>query len=322
MFLVKYTGLPAETPPERKGGGFFGNWFKQEPAKPAKPAEPEEVQKPISKQAKEDQKELNKEKAIKVSTKFLTNDSIVGIVALGTPIPGDILEIKIPSSTAYVYSRGSFLACTSNVEITATVDLSLNKMFTDEGIVLGLAETGDTEGSIWLSAYGLFEEHVLQPEDGMLINNGIFLACKKEISDNASVALLGNSLTSTFLGGGGFAMRFENNTVNEEYTIYTQSRNIDSLIAYIDSRLQGNTTVVHNSSHSTSQSISQSSPSQPSQPAADEGNEDNGADEGGGVDGGGTRNKTKKSRGSKVKKCKRVQKTKNNLKAKDIQKND
>lgn len=191
--------------------------------------------------------------------------------------------------------------------------------------MLGLAETGDTEGSIWLSAYGLFEEHVLQPEDGMLINNGIFLACEKEISDNASVALLGNSLTSTFLGGGGFAMRFENNTVNEEYTIYTQSRNIDSLIAYINSRLQGsgNTTVVHNSSHPTSQTTPQSSPSQPSQPAADEGNEgneDNGADEGGGVDRGGTRNKIKKPRGSKVKKCKRVQKTKNNLKAKDIQK--
>ena len=156
-----------------------------------------------------------------------------GVLALGIAIPGDVLQVALKPGETYTMSRGSYLASTPNVRVSAKLNLiGLIPVGQDEGFVLPTAECAPDQGPgfVWMSAYGTFEEHSLAAGEEMLVDNGLFLACRKDVT--YSLAMMGGGVLSSFFGGEGFGMKFTG-----PCKLYTQSKNMDDFVEYLALRM-------------------------------------------------------------------------------------
>ena len=163
--------------------------------------------------------------------KFQGNGSH-GKIAIGSSLINSVICIKIEKDETYRLSRNSFLACTENIEIgTTIIGKGILGIGQSEGFIFPTAkvksnddkEDDDEEnnfGYIWLSAYGGLEKISVEKDKTLIINNGMFLACKNEIE--YEIDMFGKSIISSI--GEGFGMSF-----NGECDIYIQTKNINEL---------------------------------------------------------------------------------------------
>jgi uncharacterized protein (AIM24 family) len=150
-----------------------------------------------------------------------------GIVVVGTSFINSIICIKVEANKPLRFSRGSFLASTTNIKIDLTTQMKgILGIGQEEGFFLPIAVcTFGNYGYVWLSAYGSFKE-IDMSESGyeITIDNGMFLACDN--SKQYEIVLMGNGLFSSFFGGEGFGMRFTSGT-----PLYIQTKNSNELLA-------------------------------------------------------------------------------------------
>lgn len=147
-------------------------------------------------------------------------------VTFSSTIPGSVMPLKIKPGQEILINRGSFIACSPNVNISGKLNwrgfLGIGQ---DEGGVLPkLTLTGKQEGIVWLGAFGHFQKHELKKDQSLLVDNGLFLASiASENKDEPIYTLenLGKSIVSTALGGEGIGMNFGGPRI-----VYTQSHDL------------------------------------------------------------------------------------------------
>tara|TARA_B000000437_G_scaffold219340_1_gene200951 strand:+ start:586 stop:1551 length:966 start_codon:yes stop_codon:yes gene_type:complete len=146
-----------------------------------------------------------------------------GSIALGIDIPGDILCLDLEPNAEWIISRGSFLCAYDNISIESkyTNASGIIGIGTSEGFILPLIKNNDNNYSkVWLGCYGTFEKITLNNDENIIIDNNSFLASK--IDMEYTIESFGKDLTSTFLGGEVFGMKFKGPGI-----IYIQSKNIN-----------------------------------------------------------------------------------------------
>ena len=154
-----------------------------------------------------------------------------GTIAVGTDLPGDIIDISISPNEEWYISRGSYLCSTLNILIEATVKTQgfFGLIGSSEGGVLPTIKTTDgNAGKFWLGAYGSFEKIVLNSGKEIIVDNGYFLAAEKKM--DYTIVNMGKTLTSAFFGGEGFGMKFVG-----PGTLYIQSKNISNFAVTLSS---------------------------------------------------------------------------------------
>jgi uncharacterized protein (TIGR00266 family) len=154
-----------------------------------------------------------------------------GTIAVGTDVPGDIIDIPINSNEEWYISRGSYLCSTLNIVIEGTVKTQglFGLIGSSEGAVLPIIKTTDgNSGKFWLGAYGSFEKIVLNSGQDIVVDNGYFLAAEKKM--DYTIVNMGKTLTSAFFGGEGFGMKFVG-----PGTLYIQSKNISNFAVTLSS---------------------------------------------------------------------------------------
>ena len=154
-----------------------------------------------------------------------------GTIAVGTDVPGDIIDIPINANEEWYISRGSYLCSTLNIVIEGTVKTQglFGLIGSSEGAVLPIIKTTDgNSGKFWLGAYGSFEKIVLNSGQDIVVDNGYFLAAEKKM--DYTIVNMGKTLTSAFFGGEGFGMKFVG-----PGTLYIQSKNISNFAVTLSS---------------------------------------------------------------------------------------
>ncbi len=150
-----------------------------------------------------------------------------GKVAFGSPLPGDIIKIYLAPREAIIVSRGSFLCCTADLEVTATTRLKgILGVGQEEGFVLPVVQAGDAGGTVWLCAYGTFKRIDLATNEKIVLDNGAFLACP--VTLHYQIVQLGKTMFSSLAGGEGLGMEFVGPAA-----LYMQSKNVNEFLGYI-----------------------------------------------------------------------------------------
>jgi len=131
-----------------------------------------------------------------------------GFLLIGTNYTDNIVHLKIKNGQVIRFSRGSFLACTTNIFIDYTTQMKgIFGIGQNEGFILPTATCKDGKfGHLWLTNYGSIEKIKLNENDTLLINNGRFLACDN--NTQYTVELLDNNVLFSLFGGSGFGMKF------------------------------------------------------------------------------------------------------------------
>lgn len=155
-----------------------------------------------------------------------------GKAAFGSPLPGDIIRIDLSPRETIIISRGSFLCCTADLEVTATTRLKgIVGVGQEEGFVLPVVQAGDVGGAVWLCAYGTFKRIDLAADEKIVLDNGTFLACP--VALQYKIVRLGKTLFSSLAGGEGFGMEFTGPAA-----LYMQSKNVNEFMGYIGAHSQ------------------------------------------------------------------------------------
>ncbi len=156
-------------------------------------------------------------------THFTGLNSTPQKITLSLPANGDIVHLRLRSGEEWKLSKFVFLASTSNVEISAT--LNIRGLVSEEGIALTTIKAINGDADIWLSAYGHVEKHELKDYDDILIKPGNFLAapisCSHTVEKN-------NSIIGALSGSDLFAIKFKGPCV-----VYTHSGNVQSFITLL-----------------------------------------------------------------------------------------
>ena len=146
-----------------------------------------------------------------------------GEIAFGSDIPGDIIRVDLKAGEEYIISRGSFLCCTDNLEISATTRIrGILSVGQEEGFVLPVIRAKETAGSVWLCAYGTFKEINLVNEE-IILDNGTFLACPSSLS--YTLTSLGRGPLAFVFGGESLGMKFVGSG-----RLIVQSKNLNAFI--------------------------------------------------------------------------------------------
>lgn len=157
--------------------------------------------------------------------KFTGSDSGKPVkVHFGAAAPGDIIKIIVKPNESYTLSSGTFIASSSNLNITAK--LNLRGIISGEGIGLTLVKNKSTrDGYIFIGCFGKASELKVKPGSEVLIDNGAYLASKNVSGEKAYTLTKLKGIKSFFLSGEGILMKFKN-TSNEDMIIYVQTRNL------------------------------------------------------------------------------------------------
>lgn len=150
-------------------------------------------------------------------------------VSFSSSIPGSVMHLKIKPGQELQINRGSFIACSPNVDISGKLNWrGFFDIGQEEGGVLPkLTCRGKQEGHVWLGAFGHFKKHELKKGQSLLVDNGLFLASiASENKDEPIYTLenLGKSIFSTAFGNESIGMNFTGPRI-----VYTQSHNLSNM---------------------------------------------------------------------------------------------
>ena len=151
-----------------------------------------------------------------------------GSIGLSTSLSGTIIKIKLNAEEEYYTSRNTFLCGTDNITISSKfIAKNIFGIGTSEGFILPLIKSNNTNGEVWLSAYGAIKEIDLKPGETIIVDNGSFLAAPNDL--DYTLESLGKGITGTLLGGEGFGMRFVGSGTKSK-KLYIQTKNYNHFI--------------------------------------------------------------------------------------------
>lgn len=151
-----------------------------------------------------------------------------GSIGLSTSLSGTIIKIKLNAEEEYYTSRNTFLCGTDNITISSKfIAKNFFGIGTSEGFILPLIKSNNTNGEVWLSAYGAIKEIDLKPGETIIVDNGSFLAAPNDL--DYTLESLGKGVTGTLLGGEGFGMRFVGSGTKSK-KLYIQTKNYNHFI--------------------------------------------------------------------------------------------
>jgi uncharacterized protein (AIM24 family) len=167
----------------------------------------------------------------------------VGVVALASPLPGEMTEITIHPGEKFLVNRSAFVCCDPWVRVSAAfLGIGLLGVGQDEGFIVPTVEVpeGREPGRVWIASFGSHTEHTLtkaQMDKKMTIrvDNGAWLMSDSRWSVVAASqkGTISNRFFRSVFSGEGMVMRFpsdrkEDNT-KDGIRVWTQSRNISDL---------------------------------------------------------------------------------------------
>ena len=160
-----------------------------------------------------------------------------GTIAFASSWPGDAFCIELKPGETWKLSRGAFLASSPNITVSGKLNWrGIFEVGQDEGFILPKVTCdpkSTTNGFVFVAGYGGVEKHEIDGGDTLMINNGLFMAAPEDI--DYKIEKLGKSYVSSLFGGEGLGMAFTG-----PCTVYTQSRNLNDLVAEIGNRLPQN----------------------------------------------------------------------------------
>lgn len=163
-----------------------------------------------------------------------TDDSKNAVLALSTPLPGDIIALPIKAGETWLLSAGSFLAASSNVKVSGALKFKgIISWGNDEGMFRTKVTAEEHDGVVFVESYGHIEKHELKANQELKVNNEGFLACLDGIDYQTVRA--GKSLLGSWLSSEGLVMNFKG-----PCTIYTQSKGVKQLGDVLASALKLN----------------------------------------------------------------------------------
>lgn len=147
-------------------------------------------------------------------------------IHFGGASPGDITRIVIKPNESFTLSSGSFVAGSSNLNISAR--LNVRGIFSGEGIGLTLIKNKSSKnGHVYIGCFGKASQLKVKTGSEVLLDNGAYLASKNINGEKAYTLTKLKGIKSFFLSGEGILMKFKN-TSNEDMIVYTQSRNLNN----------------------------------------------------------------------------------------------
>jgi uncharacterized protein (TIGR00266 family) len=154
---------------------------------------------------------------------FVAGDKKNAVLALSTPLPGDIIALPLKEGEGWTLSSGSFLAATPNVEVSGMFKFNgFISWGNDENMFRTKVKAKDGDGVVWVETYGHIEKHVLKAGEGLKVDNEGFVACKQDV--DYKLVRAGKSLIGSFFSKEGLVMHFQGPA-----TIYTQSKGVKGL---------------------------------------------------------------------------------------------
>jgi len=140
--------------------------------------------------------------------------------------PGNIGCFYIPNGKSFNLVDYSYICSTINLEISTNIRFG--------GVIMGyglafvnVKTTDNKDGLVWISSFGDVIEKIIEPGDGIKIDNGVLLGFESHIKMNTKII---GGITSTLFSGEGLVTEIKN-TDSSPMKIYLQSR---SKIGYID----------------------------------------------------------------------------------------
>ena len=170
--------------------------------------------------------------------KFTGSDSGKPVkVHFGSAAPGDIIKIVVKPNESYTLSSGTFIASSSNLDISAR--LNIRGIMSGEGLGLTLVKNKSAnDGYIFVGCFGKASELKVKSGSEVLLDNGAYLASKNVSGEKAYTLTKLKGIKSFFLSGEGILMKFKNKS-NEDIIIYTQSRNLHNFAGVLRPYLPG-----------------------------------------------------------------------------------
>lgn len=166
-----------------------------------------------------------------------TNSTKNGILAISQTFPGNIVELDVSGKDGLILNYGSFLACTSNVDIIARNNFRFSELFnigSQETLIFPkAARIPSTVGphKVWAQGFGDIQKVVLEEGETLNVDNERFFACDDDGSDLYTVKPSGG-LKSFFFSQIGFVMEFRG-----PRTVYVQSKGIMTYLSELRSKL-------------------------------------------------------------------------------------
>lgn len=102
-------------------------------------------------------------------------------ITLSPLLQGSIIQVNVRKGERWRFADHSFLACTPNLVISGNLNVFSNfrLMFVGQDVVYTTVEASDSDGIVWVSAYGAAVKHELTlgvaDSVPLFINNGCFL---------------------------------------------------------------------------------------------------------------------------------------------------
>ncbi len=150
-------------------------------------------------------------------------DANGAVLALSTPLPGDIIALPIKAGETWTLSAGSFLAASSNIKVSGAFKFKgILSWGNDEGMFRTTVTAEDTNGVVFVESYGHIEKHVLKAGQTLKVDNEGFLACMK--GTDYTLAKAGKSIIGSWFSSEGLVMTFQGPCI-----LYTQSKGIKQL---------------------------------------------------------------------------------------------
>jgi len=152
-----------------------------------------------------------------------------GLLSIFSIFPGNIKEITILPNEKWCLHSNSFLAGTSNIDITTGG--SMRSFIGGQSLFYTKAENNsNSNGKVWLISYGGIIEKPLKINRKFLIHAGLFLATKEEVYNEIKLGLSG-SMFSSYVGEQGIMINFSETTTDD--IVYLQSGNIYAFLDFI-----------------------------------------------------------------------------------------
>lgn len=145
------------------------------------------------------------------------------VLALSTPLPGDIIALPIKAGETWLLSSGSFLAASSSIKVSGSLKFKgILSWGNDEGMFRTKVTAEGEDGVVFVESYGHIEKHTLKNNQELKVDNEGFLACKEGTEYTLSKA--GKSLLGSWFSSEGLVMKFTG-----PCTLYTQSKGVKQL---------------------------------------------------------------------------------------------
>lgn len=158
---------------------------------------------------------------------FINKGDKLGMINFSGINPGNIGCFYIKKGESFNFVSNSYICSTTDLIIEASV--RFGGLITGYGITYVKANAANSDGLIWIGAFGSVITIILKKGERIKVDNGVLLAFHGDIQINTKTV---GGLFSTLFSQEGLVSEIINND-KEESTLYLDSRSKDRYIKFI-----------------------------------------------------------------------------------------